>query len=57
VHICNLSEDAIALLIYGLINYVHSFCSNMFHSMLYEKVIAAFAAYLETSILLDFTLP
>ena len=27
----NLLQDAIALLIYELINYVHSFCSNIFH--------------------------
>jgi hypothetical protein len=24
-------QDAIAVLIYELINYVHSFCSNIFH--------------------------
>jgi hypothetical protein len=29
--LCNLPQDAIALLIYELINYVHSFCSNIFH--------------------------
>jgi hypothetical protein len=29
--LCNSPQDAIALLIYEVINYIHSFCSNIFH--------------------------